>query len=407
MNLFGSLFAQIILLCLSFSFSQLGHARYTGEKEWLEYVSVPGFLVEVMEKHHVEEMENYDLKRKPKKKQEALAASLPENEKKIVDTIFTEAESKENWDKKNETLIKDFLYQKAKDFAEHNKAFAAQFDEDFVLEDPRTDSVHLIHLDVDNVLVVFTTSSGCYNMGGLLFIVNRHKNQWAPVQLEEFIDKKIEKTYSIMTSNLHYDAPILSNNGRRSGRWAGFGVRENYLFKDGTFKLVRSVETSLDKKKAEGIDLNNENNHYEDYMKEEVRYIDSKGEWHVYDPSDERAIVNTIFAESKKNRDQRNTTELEPVADFLYQKAKDFAASDFPFTLESEIHSVNIKDLIRLDDDNVLVVVQPDRPVEDHYQKAETYGFLFIVNRHKNQWALVELTESLGRANEFEPYYKR
>ena len=126
-----------------------------------------------------------------------LAASLPD-EKEIVNTIFGDFEKNE--DKKNITQYKSistFLYQKLKDFSAVNEDFTVE-DEDFVREEDFADkSYHLpslFLLDADNVLVVLPTSMGCYQEGGVLFIVNRNKNQWAPVQLEMFSDQKIEKT---------------------------------------------------------------------------------------------------------------------------------------------------------------------------------------------------------------------
>jgi hypothetical protein len=162
------------------------------------------------------------------------------DEKQVLKLITEEAKKPE--DKRDSSHLKtiaDFLFQKAKAFAVKNEDVLIDEQPDYV------PTVGLWLLDKDTILVSLATLMHAYQASGCLFFISPGKPNWTPL--------KLARGYSVITTYMGYEAPLLHIYARSAGFYYGFGIKDDYLFQNGTFKLIRSIETSATKDIPEDI----------------------------------------------------------------------------------------------------------------------------------------------------------
>jgi hypothetical protein len=167
--------------------------------------------------------------------------------------------------------IGDFLYKKAREYARQNK----EFSDSISLEskyDKKKDSFDIIQLDENEYLIHLTLNNYEIRESVCLFLINPARPNWTPLLLEVGAQGESRKSYSFISHSMKYSGPLLSTL-RWSRRYDGENFFNMYVFKEGVFKLILSEETTIDEKKAEGINLAAETTDIEEHLKTTVHYI--------------------------------------------------------------------------------------------------------------------------------------
>lgn len=198
---------------------------------------------------------------------------VPE-ESQIIESILVE--SKKEKDQRGSTaliLIKDFAYQKLKDYAKKNEAFAKELmfgtDED---KNVPEDAVDIISLENGYLLLtVSTIDIGPKQSELYFFLIQNGRSDWIPLQFDLTKKEKGYNRWSLMCADIAYEAPFLRIHSRGAPECcAECGDTDVFLFKNGSFKLVRTLSTFIDMKR-QFEDLNKGlDGDYLNYIEEEV-----------------------------------------------------------------------------------------------------------------------------------------
>lgn len=195
-------------------------------------------------------------------------------ESEIIQSILIESQKeKSRRDLSALILIKDFVYQKLKDYAKKNKAFAKELmfgtDEDKNIPE---DAVDIIRLE--NGYLLLTVSAidiGPKQNELYFFLIQNGKSDRVPLQFDLTRKEMGYKPWSLVCDEVAYETPFLKIHSRGAPEsCAECGDTDIFLFKDDSFKLVRTLRTFIEKERLykdldKGIDAD-----YLDYIKEEV-----------------------------------------------------------------------------------------------------------------------------------------
>lgn len=198
---------------------------------------------------------------------------VPE-ESQIMESILVESQKEKSWrDLSALILIKDFTYQKLKDYAKKNEAFAKELmfgtDED---KNVPEDAVDIIRLE--NGYVLLTVSAidiGPKQNELYFFLIQNGESDWIPLQFDFTKKEKGDKPWSLMCDEVAYESPFLKIHSRGMPEsCAECGDTDVFLSQDGSFKLVRTLRAFIDKERLyedldKGLDAD-----YLEYIKEEV-----------------------------------------------------------------------------------------------------------------------------------------
>lgn len=198
---------------------------------------------------------------------------VPE-ESQIMESILVEGIKEKSWrDLSTLILIKDFTYQKLKDYAKKNEVFAKELmfgtDEG---ENVSKDDVDIIRLE--NGYLLLTVSAidiGPKQNELYFFLIHNGKSDWIPLQFDFTKKEKGYKPWSLMCDKVEYEAPFLKIHSRGTPEsCAECGDTDVFLSQDGSFKLVRTLRAFIDKERLykdldKGLDGD-----YLNYIKEEV-----------------------------------------------------------------------------------------------------------------------------------------
>jgi hypothetical protein len=174
-------------------------------------------------------------------------------DKELAALLFVDPKSDPDKRKSEEKIIAAYAFQKARELAANNK----QFEEDVDLDSLDSEGGIDYHdINKDNILIVLQTSRAAYQCGGCLFLVNKEKGEWKPIPLHYLDGSNAKETYGIVTDNIDYTAPILTEWARGAGWYAAIGTQYAYLFQNGAFKLIRTVDNNITQ---EGSDILHKN----------------------------------------------------------------------------------------------------------------------------------------------------
>lgn len=199
---------------------------------------------------------------------------IPEESEIIQSILIENQKEKSRRDSSALILIKDFAYQKLKDYAKKDEAFAKELmfgtDED---ENVSKDDVDIIRLE--NGYLLLTVSAidiGPKQNELYFFLIHNGKGDWIPLQFDFTKKEKGYKPWSLMCYKVKYEVPFLKIYSLTGSSSCGQNCSDTdiFLFKDGSFKLVRTLRTFIEKERLykdldKGLDAN-----YLDYTKEEV-----------------------------------------------------------------------------------------------------------------------------------------
>ncbi|MBY0273117.1 MAG: hypothetical protein K2X02_06930 [Alphaproteobacteria bacterium] len=191
-----------------------------------------------------------------------------------MESILVEGIKEKSWrDLSTLILIKDFTYQKLKDYAKKNEVFAKELmfgtDEG---ENVSKDDVDIIRLE--NGYLLLTVSAidiGPKQNELYFFLIHNGKSDWIPLQFDFTKKEKGYKPWSLMCDKVEYEAPFLKIHSRGTPEsCAECGDTDVFLSQDGSFKLVRTLRAFIDKERLykdldKGLDGD-----YLNYIKEEV-----------------------------------------------------------------------------------------------------------------------------------------
>lgn len=200
-------------------------------------------------------------------------------ERQIIKSILVESQKeKSQRDSTALNLIKDFAYQKLKDYAKKDEAFAKElmFGTDEYYKDIPEDPVDIIPLENGYLLLtVSVIDIGPRQNELYFFLIQNNKSDWIPLQFDLTKKEKGYKPWSLMCADIVYEAPFLRIHSRGTPECcAECGDTDVFLFKNGSFKFVRTLSTFIEKERLykdldKGLSAD-----YLDYIKEEVVYYE-------------------------------------------------------------------------------------------------------------------------------------
>lgn len=178
--------------------------------------------------------------------------------------------------------IRDFAYQKLRDYAKKDKEFAENLffdeDEDLIQEDPQSESIDHVGIesfgDGDFLLTVSTIDIGPKADQLYFFLIHNKKSDWIPIQFDRHAAGE-GKSRSLICAGIEYGAPLLKIHSRGTPESCGeCGARDLFLFKNSSFELIRSVNYSVDLEMLFKADAAGLNSDYLNYMREDIDYTD-------------------------------------------------------------------------------------------------------------------------------------
>ncbi len=197
---------------------------------------------------------------------DVMATNQTKDDRSIVNYLFEESNKPEEYSQEHLNQIAAFAYEKALNYAKHNKQFAKdeqlpslkewleEVEERYSIVNIGLEgAVSLIKLDNNHVLVYLQTTFPAvgYAQGGILFLINKTKPDWTPLQLDHWEDDKKIRSYSV--NNLNYEPPKFSTFMRNGeGGYYSPGIEDQYLFNNGSIKHIRSFHTIHDERLSEG-----------------------------------------------------------------------------------------------------------------------------------------------------------
>ncbi len=167
---------------------------------------------------------------------------VPE-ESQIIESILVESKKEKNQrDLSALILIRDFAYQKLKDYAKKDEAFAKELmfgtDED---ENVPEDAVDIIRLE--NGYLLLTVSAidiGPRQSELYFFLIQNGESDWIPLQFDLTKKEKGDKPWSLMCVEIAHEAPFLKIHSRGAPESCGeCGDTDVFLFKNGSFKFKK------------------------------------------------------------------------------------------------------------------------------------------------------------------------
>lgn len=184
---------------------------------------------------------------------QASSNKIPD-ESQIIENILEESKKAEN--RRNPSvlrLIRDFTYQKLKDYAEKDKEFGIDLsfetDEEQIQSSlPKsTDHVGIISLGEGYLLLTVSTCDiGSEESELYFFLIQNNKSDWIPIQFDFYDEEKGKKSRSRICDTVEYNTPLLKIHSRGAPEsCAECGTTDLFLFKDSSFKLVLSVLTDI------------------------------------------------------------------------------------------------------------------------------------------------------------------
>jgi hypothetical protein len=195
-------------------------------------------------------------------------------ESQIIESILVESIKEKSWrDSSALILIRNFAYQKLKDYAKKDEAFAKELmfgtDED---KNVPEDAVDIIPLEKGYLLLtVSAIDIGPKQSELYFFLIQNGKSNWIPLQFDLTKKEKGYKPWSLMCNEVAYEARFLKIHSRGAPEsCAECGDTDVSLFKNGSFKLIHTLRTFIEKERLykdldKGLDAD-----YLDYIKEEV-----------------------------------------------------------------------------------------------------------------------------------------
>jgi len=192
----------------------------------------------------------------------------------IIESILVESKKEKNQrDSTALKLIRDFTYQKLKSYAKKDEVFAKELmfgtDED---ENVLEEAVDIIPLE--NGYLLLTVSAidiGPKQSELYFFLIQNGQSDWIPLQFDLSKKEKGDKPWSLVCDEVEYEAPFLKIHSRGAPESCGeCGDTDVFLFKNGSFKLVRTLRTFIEKERLykdldKGLDAD-----YLDYIAQDV-----------------------------------------------------------------------------------------------------------------------------------------
>ena len=199
-------------------------------------------------------------------------------ESEIIQSILAESQKEKNWrDSSALNLIKDFAYQKLKDYAKKNEAFAKELvfgtDEDKNVPEKAVDIIRLengyLLLTVSTIDIGPKKTQLSYDAepeqkqnGLYFFLIQNGQSDWIPLQFDLTKKEKGGRAWFLLCYEVEYELPFLKIYTNNDVGAEGYSDIDVFLFKDGSFNLVRTIRTFRERL---GPDI-----YYLDYIKEEV-----------------------------------------------------------------------------------------------------------------------------------------
>ncbi|MBX9786611.1 MAG: hypothetical protein K2Y08_04675 [Alphaproteobacteria bacterium] len=194
-----------------------------------------------------------------------------------MESILVESQKEKSWRNSSALiLIRDFAYQKLKDYAKKNESLAKELmfgtDED---ENVSKEDVDIIRFE--NGYLLLTVSAidiGPKQNELYFFLIQNGRSDWIPLQFDLTKKEKGYKPWSLVCYKVKYEIPFLKIYARNGAVAESCGEScsdiDVFLFKDASFKLVRTLRTFIDMERLDkdfnkGLDPD-----YLDYIKEEV-----------------------------------------------------------------------------------------------------------------------------------------
>lgn len=194
-------------------------------------------------------------------------------ENQIIESILEESKKEES--QRNETVlvsIRDFLYQKLRDYAKKDKTFAEELNID--INDTNdlspTENLSIITLKDGELLLTLDMADSysrqrCY----CFFLIQNKKSNWIPIQF----DHNGEKSRSFWCVSFEYKDPLLlTQSGGNPTSCSQCSDKDIFVLRDGIFKLLRTSSGFIKQTFYEDTDKGL-NPDFEDYLQHDLSYM--------------------------------------------------------------------------------------------------------------------------------------